>query len=66
MKVSRNRGSASKHQGSASSKRKATAQMEGSKRPRATSGLQQVDGAVDLTNFPTLNNNTYGNWDMQS
>ncbi|MCJ1435749.1 hypothetical protein MMC27_005124 [Xylographa pallens] len=65
-KTNRNKGSTSKRQGSASIKRKATTQMVGSKRPRSTSGPQQIDGAIDLTSSPTPNHGNCGTRDMKS
>ncbi|MCJ1382423.1 hypothetical protein MMC17_005536 [Xylographa soralifera] len=65
-KSTRTKGSASKRQGSSSVKRKATTQMAGSKRPRAASGPQQIDGAIDLTCSPTPNQKLCGTRDMKS
>ena len=65
-KANRNKGSASKRQGSASIKRKATTQRAGSKRPRPTNGPQQVDGAIDLTSSPTPNQRNCGTRHMKS
>ncbi|MCJ1392911.1 hypothetical protein MMC18_005783 [Xylographa bjoerkii] len=61
----RNKGAASKRQGSVSVKRKAATLMAGSKRPRAASDLEQIDGAIDLTSSPSPNQKNCGTRDMK-
>ncbi|MCJ1402235.1 hypothetical protein MMC11_005455 [Xylographa trunciseda] len=61
----RNKGAASRRRGSTSIKRKGTALMADSKRPRAASGHQQIDGTIDLTSSPASNQKTCGTRGMK-